>query len=152
MNFLWLQDNVFRSIGEDDFLPVIILIGIPIWTICIMIKLYRTMWVNESVNIDKGTTIKQKYKSLRPPIHSSKEIKVPMIEMWIYPIRGVRAKSQVDSIELGEYGVRYDREILLATRKDLAVMSTNHHNPTGALRQELVGSEVIVTTTKPELL
>ena len=43
---------------------------------------------------------------------------VPMAEMYVYPIRGVRAGAEVDSLELGMHGVKYDREILLAAKED----------------------------------
>ena len=50
-----------------------------------------------------------------------------MVEMWVYPVRGVRSKGPVDSIEVGEFGTRYDREIILATRGELKVLGTHLH-------------------------
>ena len=144
-----LFDLILQSFDEDAFWPIMVFFGLPVWLICIW---YKLNMMKQAGIKDEVRFMKQKYKSLTPLLPKSKEVKVPIKEMWVFPIRGVRAKAPVDSIELGLYGTRYDREILLASKKEMSVMSTNKHNPTGVLRQELVGSKVIVTTTKPEML
>ena len=75
-----------------------------------------------------------------------------MCEMYVYPIRGVRAGGQVEYIELGMHGVKYDREILLAAKEDKAIITTNKYHAMGCLRQVLKGSIVTVTTTEPQKL
>ena len=77
--------------------------------------------------------LRSKYKSLNPLISHDREVRVPMVEMWVYPVRGVRSKGPVDSIEVGEFGTRYDREIILATRGELKVLGTHLHQPMGVL-------------------
>ena len=77
---------------------------------------------------------------------------VPMCEMYVYPIRGVRAGAQVDSLQLGMHGVKYDREILLAAKDDQAIVTTNKYHTMGCLRQVLKGSKVTVTTMEPDRL
>lgn len=72
--------------------------------------------------------------------------------MYIYPVRGVRAGGQVESLELGMHGAKYDREILLAAKEDKAIVTTNKYNAMGCLRQTLKGSVVTVTTEEPERL
>jgi len=68
------------------------------------------------------------------PIDADKEFSVPVCEMWIYPIRGIRAASQVDYLDVTKHGVKYDREIVLVSQDDLKIVTTNKHHPMGCLR------------------
>ena len=96
--------------------------------------------------------LRKKYLSLQPPIKRSSEMMVPITEMYVYPIRGIRAGAQVDYLELGIHGVKYDREILLAAKSDQEIVTTNKYHTMGCLRQVLKGSKVTVTTMEPERL
>ena len=71
--------------------------------------------------------------------------------MYVYPIRGVRA-TQVDYIELGPYGIKYDREIILASRDEHVYITMFRYLPMSCLRQSLKGSKLQITTEFPEKL
>ena len=96
--------------------------------------------------------LRKRYKSAKKPIHSSDEKLIPISEMYVYPIRGMRAGSEVDSFELGAYGIKYDREIVLVTKKDLTLVTYNKYFPMACLRQSLKGSKLTITTEYPEKL
>lgn len=72
--------------------------------------------------------------------------------MYVYPIRGIRVGSQVDSLELGAHGAKYDREIVLRCEETHHVLRSDTHLPMSCLRQTLTGSVVTVTTLEPERL
>ena len=93
-----------------------------------------------------------KYLSLSPPIKSKDEKNVPIAEMYIYPVRGIRAPTEVDYIDLGMHGAKYDREILLAQKEDKAIVTSNKHHVMCCLRQVLRGGVVTITTVEPERL
>jgi len=96
--------------------------------------------------------LRKKYKSLSPPIASNEEKLIPIAEMYVYPVRGIRAGAQVDSLMLGMHGVMFDREVLLAATEDKAIVTTNKYHEMGCLRQVLKGSVVTITSEKPERL
>ena len=75
----------------------------------------------------------EKYLSVQELIPHSKEFKVAMAEMYVYPVRGIRS-AQVDYLDLSNHGVKYDREILLAAKLDKEIVTTNKYNPMGCLR------------------
>ena len=54
--------------------------------------------------------------------------------MYVYPIRGIRAGSEVDSFELGAFGIKYDREIVIVAKKDLAIVTYNKYHTMACLR------------------
>ena len=60
--------------------------------------------------------------------------------------------SQVDSLELGAHGAKYDREIVLRCEETHSILRSNQHLPLSSLRQSLIGSVVTVTTLEPERL
>ena len=79
-------------------------------------------------------TIRRKYKSARTPIKATEEKRVPITKMYVYPIRGIRAGSEVDSFELGAFGIKYDREIVIVAKKDLALVTYNKYHTMACLR------------------
>lgn len=50
------------------------------------------------------------------------------------------------------HGVKYDREILLASKGDLAIVTTSKYHPMGCLRQVLKGNTVTISTEEPDRL
>ena len=89
---------------------------------------------------------------MKTPINSKEEINVPICEMYVYPIRGMRAGSQVESFEIGPYGIKYDRELILVSRKDLSIVVFKHYHKMACLRQSLKGSKLLIETDFPEKL
>ena len=77
---------------------------------------------------------------------------IPIAEMYICPVRGIRAGAQVDHLLLGMHGAMYDREVLLAAKEDKAIVTTNKYHEMGCLRQVLKGCVVTITSKKPERL
>jgi len=121
---------------------------VPLWTIAIYIRCFRR---KKTISLDV-VALRNKYLSLQPPIPRSKEKLIPIREMYIYPVRGVRAGAEVESLELGMHGAKYDREILLAAKDDKAIVTTNKYHVMGCLRQKLSGSVVTVYSQEPEKL
>lgn len=70
-------------------------------------------------------------------MHKSTEKVLPICEMYVYPVRGVRAGATVDAIQLGMHGIKYDREILLASKDDFAIVTSSKFHPMCCLRQVL---------------
>ena len=59
----------------------------------------------------------------------------------------------MDSVELGPYGIKYDRELLLTSNdEDRKIVTTNTYHAMGCLRQSLKGSKLLITTEFPERL
>ena len=121
----WIN-NTFT---EDAILPWMC-IALPLWGYYFYLRFYNPV---PKVPLDI-LALRNKYLSLSPPITSNEEIMIPIQEMYVYPVRGVRAGAQVDSIELGMHGVKYDREILLAAKEDKSIVTTNKYHVMGCLR------------------
>ena len=102
----------------------------PLWIYIIYKKCLKTYGEEDNSFL----VLREKYLSLQAPIHQSKEFNVAMAEMYVYPVRGIRAAAQVDYLDLGMHGVKYDREILLAAKLDKAIVTTNKYNMMGCLR------------------
>ena len=43
--------------------------------------------------------------------------------MYIFPFRGIRCGGQVDEIELGPNGAKYDRELLLTYKENTEIVT-----------------------------
>ena len=79
---IWIQ-NTFTL---DRELPWVCL-AVPLWGF----YFYKKYW-QSPVEIPLDVlALRKKYLSLSPPMPRSKEFMVPMCEMYIYPVRGVRA-------------------------------------------------------------
>ena len=52
------------------------------------------------------------YESVKTRTHKNDEIKIPIRELYLYPCRGVPG-AKVDSVQLGEHGIRYDRIFII---------------------------------------
>ena len=111
--------------------------------------------VKNYLSLSKPATSKfiDRYNSLKPPISSEEETKIPITELRIFPICGVSSTGPVDYIDLGPYGLKYDRDIAIlpVTGSNLPLKAWRHQ-PMAKLRQTLRGSVVTLTTTDPEPL
>ena len=136
--------DYFNSMSTTSWL----LMASVLWGIYIYLALY---WKKNPVPMDVRE-LRRKYKSLQPVIASGDEKVIPIAEMYVYPVRGIRAGAQVDQLYLGMHGVMYDREVLLAAKEDKAVVTTNKYHEMGCLRQVLTGTVVTITSLKPERL
>ena len=80
--------------------------------------------------------MRNQYLSIDNPIKAEKEFNVPIHNMYIYPVRGIRAATTVEYLEVTKHGIKYDREIVLVDQNDLSIVTTNKHFAMGCLRQE----------------
>ena len=96
--------------------------------------------------------MRNQYLTVDNPIEAKKEFKVPIHEMYIYPIRGIRATTTVDYLDVTMHGVKFDREIVLLDATNLKVVTSNKYHPMCCLRQEFKDNTVTVTTMHPERL
>lgn len=72
------------------------------------------------------TTLKGLYETVNVPVKKSEEEPVKIVEIYVYPIRGIRSPCSLASCWLGERGILFDREIVLIERSTLKhVTSTN---------------------------
>ena len=55
----------------------------------------------------------ERYETVKELLPAKDEQEVKIAEMYVYPLRSVRA-GPVDELEVGRYGIKYDREIVLA--------------------------------------
>ena len=55
----------------------------------------------------------ERYESLRPPLPSEQELKIPIKELRVFPIAGVQSTGPDFHIDIGPYGLKYDREVAL---------------------------------------
>ena len=69
--------------------------------------------------------------------------------MYLYPVRGIPSGCEVDYIDLGRYGAKYDREIVLADKNDKSVVVSNLFHPMACLSQTLKNSKLEITTSLP---
>ena len=69
-------------------------------------------------------------------------------------MRGCQTTGPADYIDIGPYGLKYDRELALIPVESTSKVSLTawRHFPMGHLRQSLSGSVVTFTTTAPQLL
>ena len=67
-------------------------------------------------------SVRKRYKSVKESLNASEEKRVPISEMYVYPIRGIRAGCEVDSFELGAFGIKYDRELVIVSKKELTLV------------------------------
>ena len=96
--------------------------------------------------------IVERYESVKNLIPAKDEQGVKISEMYVYPVRGVRA-DPVDELEVGRYGIKYDREIVLADAvSPHRIVKPTLHHPMACLFQVLRGSKVEISTSRPELL
>ena len=89
---------------------------------------------------------------MKKPIPAKEEKNVQISEMYVYPVRGIRAGCQVDSLEVGRYGVKYDREIVLVDQKDKKIVTVEVYTPMACLSQVLNGNQLEICTSLPERL
>jgi hypothetical protein len=68
-------------------------------------------------------TLMTLYKTVEKPIAYHEEKPLEIKKLYVYPIRGIRT-SPVESIELGPYGVKYDREIVLIDAETMKPCTT----------------------------
>jgi LPS O-antigen subunit length determinant protein (WzzB/FepE family) len=72
------------------------------------------------------TTLKGLYETVNIPVRKSEEEPVKIVDIYVYPIRGIRSPCSLASCWLGERGILFDREIVLIERSTLKhVTSTN---------------------------
>ena len=96
--------------------------------------------------------MKDQYLTVDNTIQASTEFKAPIYSMYIYPVRGIRAAGQVDSLEVTKHGIKYDRELVLVDANDLSIVTTNKYHLMGCLRQEFKDKRVTITTKYPKRL
>jgi len=80
---LWIADTFTR-----DALWPWVFVAVPLWAVAIYVRLYNPV---KSVPMDV-MVLRKKYLSLQPPIHKSQEKLLPICEMYVYPVRGIRAE------------------------------------------------------------
>ena len=83
--------------------------------------LKRTTKTKESQNLRH---LDKLYSSVDTLLEKAKEVEIPIHGLYVYPIRGIRSPHKVDSIELGPFGVKYDREIMLCSPENLKHVTT----------------------------
>ena len=93
----------------------------------------------------------ERYETVKELLPAKDEQEVKIAEMYVYPLRSVRA-GPVDELEVGRYGIKYDREIVLAEAASKKIVKCNLHHPMACLSQVLRGSKVEISTSRPELL
>lgn len=81
-------------------------------------------------------TIKPLYKSVQKPIHKREEKSIKINQVFVYPVRGIRAPKPLKELWLGAHGIKYDREIVLMT-EDGKNCGSNNYKPMCCLTQEL---------------
>jgi uncharacterized protein YcbX len=96
--------------------------------------------------------MRNQYLSIDNPIKAEKEFNVPIHNMYIYPVRGIRAATTVEYLEVTKHGIKYDREIVLVDQNDLSIVTTNKHHAMGCLRQEFQENKVLISTKYPDKL
>ena len=92
-----------------------------------------------------------RYDTVKQPLHAKDEKEVKIVEMYVYPIRSIRA-DPVEEVEIGKYGIKYDREIVLVACDNKKILKCNLYFPMTCLKQKLIGNKVEVTTSMPEKL
>ena len=92
------------------------------------------------------------YKTVKKPIEAKDEKNIQITEMWVYPVRQIRADCQVDYMDIGPYGPKYDREIILIDKEKNCFLYAYNYLPLTCLRQSLKGSKVEITTDEPSRL
>lgn len=78
--------------------------------------------------------MRNQYLTVDNPIQLEKEFNVPILDMYIYPVRGIRAAGTVDYLDVTKHGIKYDREIVLVDARDLTIVTSNKHNPMVCLK------------------
>ena len=71
---------------------------------------------------------------MRNPIKFSEEEKLDIKNMYAYPISSIKPVGEVDYIDLGPYGIKYDREIMLFDPKIDQMLTNIFHLPMNCLR------------------
>jgi len=73
-----------------------------------------------------GRNLLSIYQTVKKPIPSKDEKSIPIVGLYIYPIRGIRSPVLQEEIHLSEFGVKYDRELVLVDATTLIHVSTNN--------------------------
>ena len=93
-----------------------------------------------------------RYATARKPIRAEEEKEVEISEMYVYPIRGVRAGGQVKHMEVGRHGIKYDGELVLIDAESKKVVTVNLYHPMACLSQVLRGRVLEISTSLPARL
>ena len=83
--------------------------------------------------------LSEKYESLQTPVALCDEKKLKMCRFEVYPVRGIITEHELDSLEVGAYGVRYDREISIFPTDGTSCLALTSYRwlPASRLRQRL---------------
>ena len=57
-----------------------------------------------------------------------------MCEMWLYPVRGIRAAAPVEFLDVSKSGIRFDREIVLISCDEKKPLNNFYHKQMRYLR------------------
>ena len=75
------------------------------------------------------------YETVKEPMSFVEEEKYAIKNMYAYPISSVKPIGEVDYIDLGPYGIKYDREIMLFDPACEKMLTNMDHFPINSLRQ-----------------
>ena len=75
------------------------------------------------------------YETIKEPMSFVEEEKYAIKNMYAYPISSVKPIGEVDYIDLGPYGIKYDREIMLFDPACEKMLTNMDHFPINSLRQ-----------------
>ena len=137
---------------EEDLLWPWLVIAMPIWLAAWVLR--QTL----DCSANKPSRFADRYQTLDPQTHlpCADEQKIPIVDLFVFPIQGLLAAEGVDFIDVSDRGVKYDRSVTLMPA---------HGGPSSkplvyyrdislaCLRQKMLpDGKVLVSTTKPDRL
>jgi len=87
-----------------------VLLVVVLFSFPIMLKVSEHCKKKKVSEVD---TLSSLYHSVRNPVKFKDEREVPILKMYVYPMRGVRSPHPVTELFVSQYGCMYDRELLL---------------------------------------
>jgi len=98
--------------------------------------------------------VKERYQSVNDQFQSDQEVPIPIKQLFVYPIRGIPG-IEVQSVELGNHGVRYDRIFVIVSADDKTPLTGDNFPKLAGLTQKIVNSgqaKTLIVSSKSERL
>ena len=78
------------------------------------------------------------YKTASEPLALKAETLVPIVGLYVYPIRGIRSQTSLEKIYVSAFGVMYDRELVLVDAETLKHVTTTNYMNMACLSQTII--------------
>ena len=130
------------------------MLALPVWLLTYYLKYHHQAGNTQTLGAksEAADGIEKFYHSVKTGLRQADEEEIKITGLAVYPFRGMVPADDPDVIEVGIYGIRYDRELALMDLETGLPVTAWRYNKMGRLRSRLMGSTLRVETHYPEPL